>query len=338
MSAEHIDQRSRRALCFTPMETDRAVIVAASLRAEQLGYEAVIVPEGWGHDSGVLLAEIAMRTERIRLVAGVQSMWGRSDAQLAMEAASLADLSEGRFVLGLGASTPQLAVGLHDRRFTRPTARLAETLANVRRLLAGERIRLADGTEGLRLNHIPAQPVPIWVAGLGPQTSALARQHADGWFPALLPAAELRAGFGDDPGDGGEAELVIGPIGAVFDDADVARDVVCQIVGWYLTGMGRMYGDRLAAAGFHREVAQLRLANPSPRPGRIVWPHEVDVVLDEVAVHGDADVAAARLERWDSLADIVSVVAPPMIGDAVLDLVEAAAPRIAATMNDRSDR
>lgn len=316
------------------METDRALVVAASVRAEQLGYEAVIVPEGWGHDSGVLLAEIAMRTERIRLVAGVQSVWGRSDAQLAMEAASLADLSEGRFVLGLGVSTPQLAVGLHDRRFTRPAARLAETLANVRRLLAGERIRLADGTEGLRLNHVPAQPVPIWVAGLGPQTSALARRHADAWFPAFLPASELRAGLVD----GGDTELVIGPVGAVFDDADVARDVVCQLVGWYLTGMGRMYGDRLAAAGFHREVARLRLANPSPRPGRIVWSPEVDVVLDEVAVHGDGAVAAARLERWDSLADVVSVVVPPMIGGAVLDLVEAAAPRIAATTSDRSGR
>lgn len=320
------------------METDRAVIVAASVRAEQLGYDAVIVPEGWGHDSGVLLAEIAMRTDRIRLVAGIQSVWGRSDAQLAMEAASLADLSDGRFVLGLGASTPQLAVGLHDRRFTRPTARLAETLANVRRLLAGERIVLADGTEGLRLNHVPAQPVPIWVAGLGPQTSALARRHADAWFPAFLPAAELRAGFGTGSGGGHDSELVIGPIGAVFDDADVARRVVRQLVGWYLTGMGRMYGDRLAAAGFQSEVARLRLANPSPRPGRIVWPPEVDVVLDEVSVRGDAATAAAHLERWDSLADVVSVVAPPMIGDAVLDLVEAAAPRVAATTNGRPDR
>lgn len=320
------------------METDRAVVVAASVRAEQLGYEAVIVPEGWGHDSSVLLAEIAMRTERIRLVAGIQSVWGRSDAQLAMAAASLADLSEGRFVLGLGASTPQLAEGLHDRRFTRPTHRLAEALANVRRLLAGQRIRLGDGTDGLRLGHVPARPVPIWVAGLGPRTSALARRHADAWFPALLPASELRTGVGGGSHHGDDAELVIGPICAVFDDAEVARDVVRQLVGWYLTGMGRMYGDRLAAAGFDREVGRLRLANPSPRPGRIVWPPEVDVVLDEVAVHGDAATVGDRLERWDSLADVVSVVVPPMTGGAVLDLVEAAAPRIAVATSDGAGR
>jgi hypothetical protein len=111
MTVPDIDPHPRRAVCFTPMEIDRRLVVDAARRAEQLGFEAVIVPEGWGLDSGVVLTEIALRTERIRLVAGIQSIWGRSAAQLAMEAASLSDVSAGRFVLGLGAGTPQLAGG-----------------------------------------------------------------------------------------------------------------------------------------------------------------------------------------------------------------------------------
>lgn len=337
MSVQDIDPRSRRALCFTPMETDRRLIVEAGRRAEALGYEAVIVPEGWGLDSGVVLAELAVRTERIRLVAGIQSIWGRSAAQLAMEAATLADLSHGRFVLGLGVSTPQLAVGLHAHPFTRPTARLADTIATVRRLLAGDRVRLPDGSAGLRLGHVPSWPVPIWIAGLGPRTSALARQSADGWFPAFLPASDLAAGV-DGVASDGACELIIGPAGAVATDPAIAREIIRQLVGWYLTGMGRLYGDRLADAGYASEVARLRLANPRPRPGGVVWPDEIDGVLDEVAVHGDAPTVARALERWDALADVVSVVAPPMVGDAVLDLVEAAAPLETTASADRPAR
>ncbi len=68
----------RRGVVFTPMETRRGLIVEVAVRAEQLGYEAVIVPEGWGLDSSIVLAEIATRTTRIHLVAGVVSIWGRT--------------------------------------------------------------------------------------------------------------------------------------------------------------------------------------------------------------------------------------------------------------------
>jgi alkanesulfonate monooxygenase SsuD/methylene tetrahydromethanopterin reductase-like flavin-dependent oxidoreductase (luciferase family) len=331
MSITDIDTRSRRALCFTPMETDRRLIVDAAVHAERHGFEAVIVPEGWGFDAGVVLTEIALRTDRIRLVAGIQSVWGRTAATLAMEAATLADVSGGRFTLGLGASTPQLVTGLHRLPFERPVARLADTFGTVRTLLAGERVTALDGRPGLRLGGQPRPDVPIWLAGLGPRATDLATRHADGWFPAFIPASRLddvRLGLAN--GAASSCELISGPAGAASADPELATEIARQLVGWYLTGMGRNYGDQLAGFGYSHEVDVLRAANPRPRPGRVVWPADVDVLLPELAVFGDHQSVADQLGRWDAVADLVSVTAAPGIGELVLDLVEAAAPRTPA--------
>src|ERR1700730_4680337 len=102
------------------METRRDVIVAAAVLADELGYETFAVPEGWGLDSTPVLAEIALRTSRIQVASGVLSVWGRTPATLAMTAATLYQMSEGRYVLGLGASTPALVEGFHDVPFGHP--------------------------------------------------------------------------------------------------------------------------------------------------------------------------------------------------------------------------
>ena len=98
---------------LTPLETRREVVLHVATRAEELGYDSFHLAEGWGLDAPVLLAEIATRTERIRLGTGVVNIWGRSPASIAMLAATLDQVSGGRFTLGLGAGSPRLAEGLH---------------------------------------------------------------------------------------------------------------------------------------------------------------------------------------------------------------------------------
>ncbi|MGA9276049.1 LLM class flavin-dependent oxidoreductase, partial [Ilumatobacter sp.] len=170
MSWRNIDTSSRRAIVFTPLETRREVLVEAAVHAEHLGYEAVIIPEGWALDASVVLAEIALRTERITLVAGILSVWNRSPATIAMTAATLDDVSGGRFVLGLGASTAALAEGLHGVAFRAPGTKLRTTIAEVRALLNGERASTSHAARGLRLGQSPRPELPIWVAGLGPRS------------------------------------------------------------------------------------------------------------------------------------------------------------------------
>ncbi|MEE1556921.1 MAG: LLM class flavin-dependent oxidoreductase, partial [Alphaproteobacteria bacterium] len=129
----------RRGISLTPMETRRDVIVRAAELADQLGYELFVVPEGWGLDSTLVLTEIALRTENIRLMSGILSVWSRTPGAIAMNAATLSEISEGRYVLGLGASTKALVEGFHGIRFAQPAKQLRDTTKAVRQILQGER-------------------------------------------------------------------------------------------------------------------------------------------------------------------------------------------------------
>ena len=185
----------RRGVGLTPMETRRDVIVQAAVLADQLGYEIFVVPEGWGLDSTPVLTEIALRTATIRLVSGVLSVWGRTAATLAMTAATLQQVSDGRYVLGLGASTRALAEGFHDVPFEHPAAKLRDAVSGVRALLDGQpaQLRRAGDTRPLRLGQPPAPEVPIWVAALGDHATRVAAELGDGWLPAFVARDRLPA-------------------------------------------------------------------------------------------------------------------------------------------------
>lgn len=325
MSITHIDTSARRALMFTPMETRRDVLVEAAVLADRLGYEAVTVPEGWGLDAGIVLAEMAVRTERIRLVSGVFSVWGRTPATLAMTAAALDDLSGGRFTLGLGASTPVLAERFHGEPFVDAAGRLDRTARDVRTLLGGGRVPAPDGSNGLSMGRDPRPDVPIWVAALGPRSTAVAVGRADAWFPAVMPRDHLGRQRRELAGGPGDPEVVCGPMLAVGSDRCSAAAAAEQLVGWYLTGMGRLYGDLAVAAGHGAAVEALRAANPRPVPGGVVWPRTADPLLEQL-VAGLGQDLGADLAAWDAEADLVAVGVGPGTRADVLAAVEAAAP------------
>jgi len=175
----------RRGVALTPMETRRDVIVRAAVLADELGYEIFALPEGWGLDAGPVLTEIALRTGRINLASSVLSIWGRTPATLAMSAATLHQVSGGRYVLGLGTSTKALAEGFHDTAFEHPAAKLRDVVTKVRALLDGQPAQLshAPAARPLRLGQPPAPEVPIWVAALGQHTTRVAAELGDGRIP-----------------------------------------------------------------------------------------------------------------------------------------------------------
>ena len=108
--------------------------------AEKLGVHSVWTVEGWGYDAVTPLAFIAGQTSRIKLGTSIMQICARTPANIAMTALSLANLSENRFLLGLGNSGPQIVEGLHGVSFEKPLTRMRETVEIIRMALAGEKI------------------------------------------------------------------------------------------------------------------------------------------------------------------------------------------------------
>jgi alkanesulfonate monooxygenase SsuD/methylene tetrahydromethanopterin reductase-like flavin-dependent oxidoreductase (luciferase family) len=289
---------------LTPLETRRDVVLHIARRAEQLGYNAFYLAEGWGHDAAVLLTEVAVRTSRISLGTGVLNVWGRSPATIAMLATSLHEVSGGRFVLGLGAGSPQLAEGLHDVPFNAPVARLRTVVQQVRRLLDGERLVPSSPGEHrpLRLAAEPAPELPIYLAALGPTAVRLAGELADGWCPFLLPSSALGDRIrileeGAAAGQGRGLPRICPCIpAAVSPDRDEARRIASWWVAFYLTGMGPLYRQTLRHLGHGPAVDDILSANPTHRTAEV--PRSADVLLDELTVWGDATSARECLSRW----------------------------------------
>jgi alkanesulfonate monooxygenase SsuD/methylene tetrahydromethanopterin reductase-like flavin-dependent oxidoreductase (luciferase family) len=310
----------RRGVAFTPMETRRDVIVRAARLADELGYETVALPEGWGLDPTPVLTEIALRTRQIRPASGVLSVWGRTPATLAMTAATLHQISGGRFVLGLGASTRALVEGFHDTAFEHPAAKLRDVVTKVRALLAGEPAHLdrVPGARPLRLGQPPAPELPIWLAAMGDRTLPVAAELGDGWFPAMV-ARDRLAGWvarldqlRDAAGRQAPAPTIAaGPMTVVDDDPRAARDVAASCAAWYLCAMGDVYARFVSDQGYGDEVKAILAANPRPSPQHGVVPAEAEAVLDQLSAYGTPDQLRDRLQPWDGAADIVMIGLPP---------------------------
>jgi len=286
-----------------PLENRREQFVTLATLADELGYDGVMFPETWSYDITVLLAELAVKTRRVRLGTGILGVWNRSAATIAMAAATLASQSNGRFILGLGASTPQLVEGLHDIPFEPPLPRMRRTVHQVRALLRGERVPLAVATaaRALRLN-VPAVEVPIYLAALGDASIRLAGEIADGWIPFLFPLRLLPQGIerlreGVRRGERRELPVVCPSVPTVVDDDPAkAREGAAWFVSFYVTAMGTFYRDSLVRWGFAKEIEAVVAANAPKFAGAV--PPDADELLEQLIVFGTPAEARRRLQRW----------------------------------------
>ncbi|MCU1643934.1 MAG: F420-dependent methylene-tetrahydromethanopterin reductase [Nocardia sp.] len=160
------------------------------VEAEKLGLDICWVAEAWGTDAPTPLGFLAARTQRILLGSGIIQLGTRSPVTIAQTAMTLAQLSEGRFLLGLGASGPQVIEGLHGIPFARPLTRMRETVEIIRNVFTGNKITyqgkqftipLPGDSRPMRLS-MPPVSVPIYLATLSPKMLELTGELADGWL------------------------------------------------------------------------------------------------------------------------------------------------------------
>jgi alkanesulfonate monooxygenase SsuD/methylene tetrahydromethanopterin reductase-like flavin-dependent oxidoreductase (luciferase family) len=237
-----------------------------------------------------------------------------------MTAATLHQVCGGRYVLGLGASTKALVEGFHDTAFEHPAAKLRDVVTKVRALLAGQPAALSHvpAARPLRLGQPPAPEVPIWVAALGRHTTRVAAELGDGWIPALvardrLPgwAAQLRQLREAAAPHARPLTVAAGPLAAVDDNAEAARDIAASCTAWYLTAMGEVYARSVSGQGYAAQVQAIIAANPRPSPRRGTVPPGAEAVLGQLAAYGTRDQVRGQLQSWDRAADIVTIMLPP---------------------------
>ncbi len=228
------------------------------LEAERLGYDSVWASEAYGSDAATILGWLAGQTSTIRLGSAIFQMPGRSAAMTAMTAATLDQLSEGRFILGIGSSGPQVSEGWHGVRFAKQLTRTRDYVAVVRMALERERVAFAGETlelplpdgpgKALKLTISPVQArIPIFIAAIGPRNTQLAAEIADGIIPILFSPEhaavvrdEVQAGV-DRASDGKTvADVEIAPQVQVYvsGDREKARDLMRPFLALYVGGMG----------------------------------------------------------------------------------------------------
>src|SRR6476660_7029860 len=248
--------------------------------AESLGFDSVWSAEAYGSDAATVLAWIAGQTETIKVGSAIFQMPGRSPAMTAMTAATIDQLSNGRMILGIGSSGPQVAEGWHGQRFAKQLQRTREYVAVVRMALARERVEfhgetlelpLPDGPgKALKLTISPVQErIPIYLAAIGPKNTALAGEIADGWIPTLFSpehVAEFRPLLEEGAATAGRDldGFDIAPTVNVYvtDDLAGARDAMRPFLALYVGGMGsrerNFYNQLVQRYGFEDAARRIQ--------------------------------------------------------------------------------
>lgn len=303
--------------------------------ADRLGYHSVWASEAYGSDAVTVLTWFAAHTKSIALGSAVLQMTARAPTMTAMTAATLDILSEGRLILGLGLSGPQVVEGWYGARYDRPMARTREYIEILRLALAREGPLVYDGdvfqlplpeSQGRPLKliiHPVRARIPIYLAAIGPKNIALTGEVADGWLPAFFSPDHLDD-FMPHLSKGAEAagrslkDIDIAPsaIIAMGDDLSVCYDWIRPFYGLYLGGMGSRrhnFYNRLASSyGFADEVKkvqELYLSGQKFESYQAV-PEEL---IDATALAGPPERIAERIKVYEA-AGVTTLIVNPAAG------------------------
>jgi F420-dependent oxidoreductase-like protein len=287
--------------------------------AERLGVAMAFSAEAWWSDAVTPLAYLADKTERIKLATGIMQVTARTPAMAAMTALTLHDLTGGRFVLGLGASGPQVVEGLHGVRYQPPLTRLRETVEICRLIFAGEKVRYQGKvfqmplpeSEGkaIRIAHEPAE-IPIYLATLGPNALRYTGSAADGWlgtsFSPDHPEAHLdylEEGADKAERSLGEVDLCVSVRVEIGDDVEAMIDRRRPQVAFNMGGMGsastNFYNDAFKRAGYEedaRAIQALWLEGKRDEAAARV----PDAMVTQFQALGTAEMVRDRLEKYQA--------------------------------------
>jgi probable F420-dependent oxidoreductase len=271
--------------------------------AEGLGYTDVWSAEVGGSDAFAVLAALAPITKDLRLGTAIVPVYSRPVALMAMGAATVQNLSNGRFVLGLGTSSRIIVERWMAQEYSKPLATLEDAVTSVREILSGKKVNL----DGLTPAHdfrleIGVEPPPVYIAALGPKACRLAGRIADGVIfflktPRGVKEAleHVHAGAREAGRDPDELDVVARVPVAIDEEPELYRFMSQRLITTY--AMVDVYNRSLAAQGFAEEVSAIATAwaegDRSGASGKVT-----DEMIDALQIHGDADTCRSKLAEF----------------------------------------
>jgi F420-dependent oxidoreductase-like protein len=291
-------------------------IIELAQEAERLGYDSVWAAEAYGSDCFTPLAWIGAHTERIKLATGIMQISARTPACVAMTAMTLDHLSNGRLILGLGVSGPQVVEGWYGRPFPKPLARTREYVEIVRNVLAREApvtsagphypLPYPGGTglgKPLKLITHPLRPrIPIYLGAEGPRNVALAAEICDGWLPIFVSPYRFDAVYAESLSHRPEGFEIACVVGVQITD-DIKQGLLPGKVNmaFYIGGMGaraqNFHVDLMRRMGFAEtadRVQELFLAGKREEAIAAI----PDELVDETSLVGPVQRIKDRLAAW----------------------------------------
>jgi F420-dependent oxidoreductase-like protein len=287
--------------------------------AERLGYDSVWVAESWGSDAFTYATWLASHTSRINVGTGVVQLSARTPTATAMAAMTLDAISEGRFMLGLGVSGPQVVEGWYGQPSNKPLARTREYVEIIRRVIRREEPLdfqgefyqhpyRGPGSVGLgkplrTILHPVRSEIPIYIGSEGPKNVRQTAEIADGWLPLYYSPfrqevyadqlAPAKPGF----------EVVAGATVNVTDDVAGALAPVKGMLGFYIGGMGakgqNYHTKLLARMGFEEEAYRIQDLFMSGRRDEAIAAVPDDFA-DEISLVGPVSRIRERLAAWEA--------------------------------------
>ncbi|KIQ17139.1 LLM class F420-dependent oxidoreductase [Rhodococcus sp. MEB064] len=252
---------------------------------ENAGMDIVFVPEAYSFDAVSQIGFLAAKTSTIQLASGIFQIYTRTPSLLAMTAAGLDYVSGGRFVMGIGASGPQVIEGFHGVKYDAPLGRTREIIEICRQVWRREKVQFegkyyqiplpADQGTGLGkplklINHPVRAEIPIVIASLGPKNVALTAELAQGWEPIFFHPEKAESVWGESLAAGrakrdpslGDLDVFASPVVAIGDDADQYLPFIKPQLSLYIGGMGakgkNFYNDLAVRYGYEEEAEKIQ--------------------------------------------------------------------------------
>ncbi|MFQ5457229.1 MAG: LLM class flavin-dependent oxidoreductase, partial [Myxococcota bacterium] len=304
------DAAKKTSMVIFWMGVDRKQMVRAAEIADAAGMDTLWIPEAWSYDQVPIITEILLKTKNLKVGTGIMNCFSRSPALVAMTAATLDEIGQGRFVLGLGTSGQKVVEGFHGIPFEKPLGRLREYVEIVNLLLAGERLATHQGSiyQNMRPFKLAFTPyrkkIPIYIASLAKKSVRMVGEIADGWIPTFWPKHMYKEGIswieegaaisGRDPKEVDVAPYITT---VAMDDTEAAMAFAKGPLGFYIGGMGKFYSQMLTRAGFGEEVDRVKRLYDAGKKDEAT--HAVDdKLIEATAAVGPMEAVRAKLDGF----------------------------------------